>query len=190
MIRAMTAADFRAVQDLERAAGELFREAGMESIADDEPFTDAELATFVSEDWAWVLTVPDDGAAGEAGESEHDDAASRVPATREAVVAYAVGEVVDGAAHLEQLSVHPRHGRQGLGARLLEHFRTAARERGMGRVSLTTFSEIPWNAAYYARLGFTVLPGEDWGPGLRAKVAAEAAHGLDRWPRVAMVAEA
>ncbi|MEZ2372542.1 GNAT family N-acetyltransferase [Arthrobacter sp. RCC_34] len=174
----MTTADFRAVQDLERAAGELFRQAGMASIADDEPFSDAELATFAAAGWAWVLTVPLGGSAlvpGGQGAAE--------------VAGYAVGEVVDGAAHLEQLSVDPRHGRQGLGARLLGHVRAVARERGMGRTTLTTFREIPWNAAYYARLGFTVLPEAEWGPELQVKVAEEAAHGLDRWPRVVMAAE-
>ena len=71
----------------------------------------------------------------------------------------------------------------------MEHFRAEARDRGLRRVTLTTFSEIPWNAAYYARLGFTVLPQAEWGQELRAKVAEEAAHGLDRWPRVVMAAE-
>ncbi|WP_243874663.1 GNAT family N-acetyltransferase [Arthrobacter woluwensis] len=178
----MTPADFRAVQDLERAAGELFRQAGMASIADDEPFSDAELAAFAASGWAWVLTVPVGGSALVPG---GEDAAEN-PA---AVAGYAVGEVVDGAAHLEQLSVDPRHGRQGLGARLVEHFRAEARDRGLRRATLTTFSEIPWNAAYYARLGFAVLPQAEWGPELRAKVAEEAAHGLDRWPRVVMAAE-
>lgn len=183
----MTPADFRAVQDLERAAGEIFRQAGMASIADDKPFTDAELAAFAASGWAWVLTVPVGGAAlvpGEedaGGENASEDHAPEV-------AGYAVGEVVDGAAHLEQLSVDPRHGRQGLGARLLEHFRAEARDRGLRRATLTTFSEIPWNASYYARLGFAVLPQTEWGPELRAKVAEEAAHGLDRWPRVVMSA--
>jgi ribosomal protein S18 acetylase RimI-like enzyme len=182
MIRAMTPADFRAVQDLERAAGELFRQAGMASIADDEPFSDAELAAFAASGWAWVLTVPVGGSAlVPAGEDAENPAAE--------VAGYAVGEVVDGAAHLEQLSVDPRHGRQGLGARLVEHFRAEARDRGLRRATLTTFSEIPWNAAYYARLGFAVLPQAEWGPELRATVAEEAAHGLDRWPRVVMAAE-
>ena len=188
----MTPADFRAVQDLERAAGELFRQAGMDSIADDDPFSDAELAATVAEGWAWVLTVPDGGAApvpGAVDAGGDTDAVGEAVAVAGVVAGYAVGEVVDGAAHLEQLSVHPGHARQGLGARLLEHFRAVARERGMGRTTLTTFREIPWNAAYYARLGFTVLPEAEWGPELRAKVAEEAAHGLDRWPRVVMVAE-
>ncbi|MDP5228442.1 MULTISPECIES: GNAT family N-acetyltransferase [Arthrobacter] len=166
----MTPEDFPAVQALELAAGQLFRQVGMASIADDEAFSDAELAGFVAAAQAWVLTLS----------TETDDGA---------VAAYAVGETLDGAAHLEQLSVHPQHARQGLGARLLEFFRATARERGESRVTLTTFRDVPWNAPYYARLGFAELPEAAWGPELRAKVAGEAAHGLDRWPRVVMAAE-
>ncbi|MFJ3957052.1 GNAT family N-acetyltransferase [Arthrobacter sp. NPDC090010] len=167
----MTSADFAAVQDLERAAGEQFRQVDMAAIAEDEPLSDEELQGFVDSGWAWVL-VPDEGAA-------HDDG----------VVAYAVGELLDEAAHLEQLSVDPGHARQGLGARLVQHLRDTARQRGFTRVSLTTFADVPWNASYYARLGFRILPEEDWGPEVRARVAEEATHGLDRWPRVVMVAE-
>jgi hypothetical protein len=43
---------------------------------------------------------------------------------------------------------------------------------------------VPWNAPYYERLGFRRV--DDLTPGLRAIRAAEAARGLDRWPRVAM----
>ncbi len=44
--------------------------------------------------------------------------------------------------------------------------------------------EQPWNAPYHARLGFTVV--DELTPGLREIRRAEAAHGLDRWPRVCM----
>ena len=84
----MTPADFRAVQDLERAAGELFRQARMASIADDEPFSDAELAAFAASGWAWVLTVPVGGSALVPGE---ENAAE----DQAGVAGYAVGEVVD-----------------------------------------------------------------------------------------------
>lgn len=43
---------------------------------------------------------------------------------------------------------------------------------------------MPWNAPYYARLGFTVVT--DLTPGLLAIRAREAALGLDAWPRVVM----
>jgi predicted N-acetyltransferase YhbS len=85
---------------------------------------------------------------------------------------------VDGHLHVEQVSVDPAYARRGVGRALIG--------RLPGELTLTTFAEVPWNAPYYARLGFTVLPGEALTPALRAIRAREAAHGLDRWPRVCM----
>ena len=57
---------------------------------------------------------------------------------------------------------------------------------GPAPLTLTTFAEVPWNAPYYARIGFRVLADAELSPGLRAIRAHEAALGLDRWPRVCM----
>jgi hypothetical protein len=53
-------------------------------------------------------------------------------------------------------------------------------------LTLTTFAEVPWNAPYYLRCGFRRLGVRELTPGLRAIREREAAHGLDRWPRVCM----
>ena len=53
-------------------------------------------------------------------------------------------------------------------------------------MTLTTFAEVPWNAPYYARLGFTILATDQLTPGLRRIRDHEVARGLDAWPRVAM----
>lgn len=45
---------------------------------------------------------------------------------------------------------------------------------------------MPWNAPYYARLGFRVLTDSELTDGLRKIRAEEAEHGLDRWPRVCL----
>jgi len=101
-------------------------------------------------------------------------------------VGYALVDVVDGGAHLEQLSVEPSAGRRGHGRALVEHVCAWARAKGMGSVTLTTFRDVAWNAPYYARLGFEVLEAGDLGPELQRLVAEEAAHGLDPSQRVCM----
>lgn len=63
---------------------------------------------------------------------------------------------------------------------------TRAREDGLTALTLTTFTDVPWNAPYYARLGFRALSESELTPGLRRIRAEEAAHGLARWPRVCM----
>ena len=63
---------------------------------------------------------------------------------------------VDGAAHLEQVSVLPAFGRQGIGRRLVDAAADLARERGHRELTLRTFAEVPWNAPFYSTCGFEV----------------------------------
>ena len=92
---------------------------------------------------------------------------------------------VDGAAHIDQLSVLPGHGRHGIGRDLLDRAVRWARDEGVSGVTLTTFRDVPWNAPFYARVGFEVI--DDPGPELAAIRAHERDTGLDAMgPRVAM----
>lgn len=97
-----------------------------------------------------------------------------------------VGYLFDGNLHIDQVSVHPRSARRGVGRRLIDHLASQATATGIPALTLTTFTEVPWNAPYYARCGFIVLDEDDLTPGLRAVRQSEAAHGLNRWPRVCM----
>jgi GNAT superfamily N-acetyltransferase len=101
-------------------------------------------------------------------------------------VAYLIADVVDGNTHIEQVSVHPEHARRGIGWSLIERLAGWSLEQGRPALTLTTFIEVPWNAPYYRRHGFRLLPESEWTPGLRRIRAREAAHGLDRWPRCTM----
>jgi GNAT superfamily N-acetyltransferase len=63
--------------------------------------------------------------------------------------------VIDGHAHLEQLSVLPEHQRQGIGAELTRAAMAEARALGFDRLSLCTYRDVPWNGPFYRGLGFT-----------------------------------
>src|SRR4029079_9887686 len=63
--------------------------------------------------------------------------------------------VIDGHAHLEQLSVLPERQRQGIGAALVRAAMAEARMQGFDRLSLCTYRDVPWNGPYYRSLGFT-----------------------------------
>lgn len=93
---------------------------------------------------------------------------------------------LDGNLHLDQLAVHPDHMRQGIGGRLVTAVREHALACGAPAVTLTTYRDVPWNAPWYVRHGFTVLPERQWGPRLRALVEHERELGLDVAPRVVM----
>jgi GNAT superfamily N-acetyltransferase len=71
-----------------------------------------------------------------------------------APVGFAHVEVVDGFAHLAQLSVHPDAMRQGIGTALVRAAMREAWELGYDRLSLTTYRDLPWNGPFYAGLGF------------------------------------
>ena len=96
-----------------------------------------------------------------------------VATANDEVVAYALAVVRDGSAHLEQVSVHPDHAGQRIGADLIDAVCRWARGRGDDRLTLTTFADVPWNGPYYRRLGFHPLQDEALGPQLAAELSQE-----------------
>lgn len=87
----------------------------------------------------------------------------------------------DGFAHLEQLSVLPERGRRGYGRALVEAAKSKARHRGHKRMTLRTYADVPWNAPFYARAGFTEEePATKFHERL---VEVEHQRGLDRYGR-------
>ena len=65
---------------------------------------------------------------------------------------------LDGELHLEQLSVLPARGRQGIGAMLLAAAYGLALDAGATRLVLRAFADVPWNGPWYAAHGFVELP--------------------------------
>ena len=102
-------------------------------------------------------------------------------------VGFAHVEVIEPhAVHLEEIDVHPDHGRRGLGASLVLRVCEWAAVHGYGSVTLTTFRDVPWNMPFYARLGFAVVPPEQVSAGLLAVIDDETRRGLDPSRRVVM----
>ena len=102
-------------------------------------------------------------------------------------VGFAQIEVIEPTvAHLEEIDVHPQHGRRGLGTKLVRATCAWAIAAGYHSVTLTTLRDVPWNMPFYARLGFEVIPSEELSPALRSVVQDETRRGLDPTRRVAM----
>jgi GNAT superfamily N-acetyltransferase len=89
-------------------------------------------------------------------------------------------------AHLDELDVHPAHGRRGLGRRLVTAVCDWAAGEGREAVTLSTFRDVPWNMPFYMKLGFEIIPYDSLSPALTAIVADEARRGLDSDRRVVM----
>ena len=158
-IRRVETRDFDALRAIEQAAAELYRSVGIPVIADIDPYSDEEMAGFVSTGLAWAATDDNDKPAG-----------------------FLFAENVDGCLYIAEVNVHPRAARQGLGRQLIDH----AVSDKFPALILTTFRDVPWNAPYYQRLGFVILEDHEVTPGLRAIREFQATIGLDRWPRVCM----
>jgi GNAT superfamily N-acetyltransferase len=149
--------------DIEREAGRAFAAIGMLEIAADEPLSTTELDAFVTAGHAWVAVDASDHPVG-----------------------YLLSDVVDGCAHIEQVSVAPPHARRRVGAALIDCLDAHAAAENRPALTLTTFRDVPWNAPYYARLGFIVLGPAEQGPELRALIELETASIPTDAARVAM----
>lgn len=141
------------------AAGEPFRELGMLGVADDDPPSAEALGESIDREMCWVY------------ETEHGG-----------VVAYLAAIGMDESLHIEQVSVHPAFARQRYGARLIEHAERDAGARGYPLLTLTTFTEVPWNAPYYASLGFA----EHLNAELAEVLSSEEVPAGEDWPRIGM----
>lgn len=84
VVRAVRGEDLPILREIERAAGQRFREFGLDRVADDEPASIEVLAVYAKGGRAWVADV------------------AGVP------VGYILVDSVDGAAHIEQVSVARR----------------------------------------------------------------------------------
>jgi len=102
------------------------------------------------------------------------------------LVGFALACVVGENAHLDELDVHPDHGRRGIGTGLVGTFLAWARGQEFPAATLTTLRQIPWNSPWYERLGFRMLSPEELTPELRTLLAHEIARGLPAEGRVAM----
>ncbi|MBN1562300.1 MAG: GNAT family N-acetyltransferase [Anaerolineae bacterium] len=166
VIRPGAASDLDQLPDIERAASTLFVTVGGWE-QDDVPqyvLSVEQHRAYLDADRLWVaVTKADDQPIG-----------------------FAVASIVDGHGHLDEIDVHPDHGRRGIGRALVERVIVWARESDLPAVTLTTERDIPWNAPFYARLGFAILADDALTEGLRAILAAEVAHGLNPATRVAM----
>lgn len=154
--------DLTALPAIERAAGELFADYLFNIDVDD-------------------TTEPEDFADAQA------DGLLWVALWGEAPVGFALVSLLpSGAAHLEEIDVHPLHGRRGLGTQLVQTTLAWAAQAGHRALTLTTFRHIPWNMPFYARLGFEELAREELSAELVEIVSDEASRGLDPQIRVVM----
>ncbi|AMJ72212.1 GCN5 family acetyltransferase [Enterobacter cloacae] len=160
-IRPTTSDDVAALPAIERAAGERFR---------DDP------------DLAWL-------ADGEVISAEqHLDYAERglswLALANDRPVGFILTEAHPSSLFIVELSVDLAWQGKGIGRQLIARAADHARKLGLTSLTLTTFRNVPWNAPFYARMGFEMMMTLT--PELREKREEETAHGLAYESRCAM----
>lgn len=153
------------LREIERAAGERFRAIGMDDIADGDVTPAAILENRADTGHLFIAI---------------DKA--------EIVAGFLIWSPKDGLAYIEEVSVHPDHAGHRLAARMIDRLADDVRGRHAA-LTLATFRDIPWNAPYYASLGFTELPQKRIGPQHQISWQHQAKNGLDMTRRLFMVRE-
>jgi ribosomal protein S18 acetylase RimI-like enzyme len=162
-IRPAAEVDLPRLVEVEIEAGQVFRTVGMPEVADSVPDI-SQLREAAAAERAWVTEVGTE------------------------LAGFITAELMDGNAHVAQVSVAPDYAGLRIGKAMIELVEAWGRSAGTPATTLTTFRSVPWNAPYYARLGYTVLADDEMGPELLRAVAYEASlPGLDASLRCAMI---
>jgi ribosomal protein S18 acetylase RimI-like enzyme len=155
--------DVPRLQQIEVDAGEMFRTIGLDAIADDDPPLPESLLGYINTETIWVAISPTMG-----------------------IIGYVTVSMVDGEAHIDQVSVVRAAARHRVGAALMDQVVVWAVNNAVASITLSTFRDVAWNAPYYQRLGFREIPDSECGPQLSKILSDEHVAGIAFAPRVAM----
>jgi GNAT superfamily N-acetyltransferase len=138
-IRSARAEDLPLLGPLELRAAERFRDSNHAYACDLPPFDTKQLAELQRAGTVWI-------AAGELDEP----------------VGFAIAGRLGADAYLHELDVDPTFARRGVGKALIHRVARWARDCGDTSLVLATFRDVPWNGPYYERLGFAVVPEQQY----------------------------
>jgi GNAT superfamily N-acetyltransferase len=102
------------------------------------------------------------------------------------VIGFAITREVDRTLYLQEIDIAPEHGQQGIGSALIETVQVWGKGLGYAVISLSTFRDLPWNAPFYAKLGFRILDESELTPEFQQIRKHEREAGLPIGDRVIM----
>ncbi|MGK8541520.1 GNAT family N-acetyltransferase [Enterobacter cloacae] len=160
-VRPTRPGDVTALPAIERAAGERFRDyPELAWLAEGDVISAEQHLDYAERGLSWLALANDQP------------------------VGFILAELHVSSLFIVELSVHLDWQGKGIGRRLIACVADQARKRGLASLTLTTFRDVPWNAPFYARLGFEMITTLT--PELREKREEETAHGLAYDARCAM----
>lgn len=77
------------------------------------------------------------------------------------LVGFIMTQALPESLFIHELSVSKAWQNQGIGKLLIQHVIDRAKEKQFSAVTLTTFRHVLWNAPFYQRLGFVILPNNE-----------------------------
>lgn len=163
-IRLTITTDAHLLPDVERSSAQAFlTQPGLAWIAADRVLDVAQHQGFIAAGLHWVAV----------------DAGDRP-------VGFLAAERFGPELHIWELSVREEWQGCGIGRRLLAGACIWAETAGVSAVTLTTFRDVPWNAPFYAKVGFTILERDEIGERLAKILSHEGELGLPGERRCAM----
>ncbi|WP_169568800.1 GNAT family N-acetyltransferase [Sneathiella limimaris] len=163
-IRFATREDYPYLPEIERSAGALFRQVGIEELAEAEPVPQSYYEKLPPSVRLLIAELIGTGPVG-----------------------FALVTEVDGEAHLKEISVCSDQAGRGIGRNLLKSVITDCRAQKWRALTLTTFQYVPFNAPFYGRMGFTLLEPDGQWPGLARILQKEREIFKEMGPRIAMI---
>lgn len=155
--------DVHLLPDIERSAGERFREiSSLAWIADDDVMSPETHLLYVAQSTSWVAEVDNQ------------------------IVGFLCAESVDEDIHVWLLAVQLEWQGKGIGRQLMKTVIEHAHHNKFLSVTLTTFRDVPWNEPFYRALGFEIIDSEMIDSRLKKILDEEIQHGLSGEMRCAM----
>lgn len=175
-IRLARSDDAEHLPPIERAAGQMFASLpDFGWVADQLPIPAQDHRRYIARGHC-LVAIP---ASDRAGDGDGDGDAAAAP------IGFIATQPFGRDLHIREVSVSPDWQGRGIGSALMRACMIDARNSGFTALTLTTFREVPWNAPFYRRLGFTdVDPGDH--SRLASELENEYAQGMPRDTRVAM----
>jgi GNAT superfamily N-acetyltransferase len=162
-IRSAQPEELTQLATIEQAAAIRFRDTPYAFLADGEPLPIEFIQQRFQAGQVWVAVDRDD-----------------------IVIGFAITREVDRTLYLQEIDILPTHGQRGIGTALIETVQAWGKRSGYDAMSLSTFRDLPWNAPFYAKLGFRILDESELTPEFQQIREHEREAGLPIADRVIM----
>ncbi len=162
-VRAAHGGDLPKLPPIEERAAQRFLDSRHPQLATFPLFDPHQLAALVDAGNVWVATDSSDEPIG-----------------------FAILGRIGSEAYLHEIDVEPSWSGRGVGRALLRRVAEQARARGHATLVLSTCTDVPWNAPFYERVGFVIVPRSRYGAELSALSERERMAGLPMESRVIM----